>query len=288
MVGKILTGKSFQGVLQYLFEGRKQDSKSEQELAMQNKKAEVLAYNQCFGNKKQLIREFIEASKLNPKVSRPVFHCSISFAFSDAGKLKLQDKIDMAEKLAQEFKFQNNQYVVIAHNDTDHTHLHIVANRIGYDSKTASDSNSYKRMAEYCRKMEMEYKLEKVLSPNRFLAPEQRVKQSQRVDNRKEALKLHLSKAIKQCKSVNQIKQYMEKNGYEVKLERGIAFVDQQQVYFKGSQVGFSLQAIQNKLVHEQALRQQQILEQHRRKEKEQQQELEQKRERKQSRGLSL
>jgi hypothetical protein len=287
MVGKIATGKSFRGVLQYLFEGRKQDSKQEQELAMQNKKAEVLAYNQCFGDKKQLIREFIEVSKLNPKVSRPVFHCSISFAHADAGKLDLQDKIDMVEKLAQKFGFQNNLYVVIAHNDTRHTHLHVVANRIGYDGKTASDSNSYKRMAEYCRKMELEYKLEIVLSPNRFLAFEQRVEPNQRIDQRKEILKAHISKAIKQCRNVIQVKEYMENKGYQVKLERGIAFTDQQQVYFKGSQVGFSLQTIQNKLAQQQSLGQQEILEQRRPQEKQQQKELEQNQGLKQSHGIS-
>ena len=278
MVGKIRTGKTFRLVLQYLFEGRKQNSKQEQELAMQNKKAEVLAYNQCFGDKKQLTREFIEVSKLNCKVSRPVFHCSISFAYADTGKLNLQDKIDMAEKLAQDFQFQNNLYVVIEHHDTRHAHLHVVANRIGYDGKTASDSNSYKRMAEYCRRMELEYKLEKVLSPNRFLAPEQRVEPSRRIDQRKEILKAHISKAIEQCRNVSQVKQYMENKGYKVKLERGIAFTDQQQVYFKGSQVGFSLPAIQNKLVKEQALQQQQILEQLGQQQKQQQQELEQER----------
>lgn len=278
MVGKIKTGKSFGCILRYLFEGRKQNSRQAQEMAMQNKKAEVLAYNQCFGGKKQLTSEFIEASKLNPRVSRPVFHFSISFAYSDTGKLNLQDKIDMAEKLANAFRFQNNQYVVITHNDTRHSHIHVVANRIGYDGKTASDSHSYKRMAEYCRKMELEYELEKVLSPNRFLLPEQRVEQSQRHNQRKEILKAHICKAIQQSRNVYQVKKYMENKGYEVKLGRGIAFIDQQRVYFKGSQVGFSFQTIQNKLAKEHALQQQQILEQIRQQEKTQQSELEQER----------
>jgi hypothetical protein len=282
MVGIISTGKSFRRVLQYVFEGRKRNSKQERELAMQNKKAEVLAYNQCFGDKKQLTREFIEVAKLNCKVSRPVFHCSISFAYADKGKLNLQDKIDIAEKLAQDFQFHNNLYVVIAHHDTRHMHLHVVANRIGYDGKTASDSNSYKRMAEYCRKMELEYQLEKVLSPNRFLAPEQRVEPGRRIDQRKEILKAHLCKAVAQCRNTSQVKQYMENKGYQVKLERGIVFTDQQQVYFKGSQVGFSLQTIQDKLVKEQALQQQRILEQRSQLEKQPPQELKQERRRSQ------
>jgi signal recognition particle subunit SEC65 len=258
MIGKTGTGKSFRGCLNYLFEGRLQQTKAMQLQEMEKKQAEVIAYNQCFGDKRQLIRDFIEVSKLNPNVSKPVFHLAISFAHGDADKLNPQDKVDMAEKLAGEFKFQHNQYVVIEHSDREHQHIHVVANRIGYDGKTASDSNSYKRMAEYCRKMELEYKLTKVLSPNKFLKPEQRVSQEKRLDNRKETLKQHLFQAIKQCKDVPTVKKYMEKQGYTVELGRGIAFTDAQHVRFKGSQVGYALLDIEKKLKQEQLLRQQQ------------------------------
>jgi hypothetical protein len=256
MVGKIGTGKSFRGCLNYLFQGRMQGTKEEQQLAAMQKQVEVIAYNQCFGDRLQLTREFIEVSKLNPKVSKPVFHISVSFAFGDAGKLSSQDKADMAEKLAKDFGFNNNQYVVIAHRDTSHEHLHVVANRIGYDGKTASDSNNYKRIAAYCRKMELEYDLIKVLSPNKFLRPEQRVTQSQRVDQRKETLKGHLLQAIKQCTSIPDVKRYMEQHGYQVELGRGIAFTDAQSVRFKGSQVGYALLDIEKKLRQEQLLKQ--------------------------------
>jgi len=269
MIGKVGTGKSFRGVLHYLFEGRRQESKELQILELEKKQVEVIAYNQCFGTRLELVREMIEVAKLNPDQSKPVFHFSLSLAHSDAGKLGLQDKIDMVEKLSEKFDFKDHQYVVVAHKDTDHEHLHIVANRIGFDGKTASDSNSYKHVAEFARKMELEYKLERVLSPNKFLKPEQRVAQSQRLDNRKESLKKYLQTAIKQSKDVQQVKKYMEQRGYEVELGRGIAFTDAQHVRFKGSQVGFALMDIEKKLKQEQLLRQQeqnrqaQLLRQH-------------------------
>ncbi|GAC1307051.1 MAG: hypothetical protein NVSMB24_18260 [Mucilaginibacter sp.] len=262
MVGKIATGKSFRGCLNYLFQGRLQETKEAQQLAAQQKQVEVIAYNQCFGNRLELTREFIEVSKLNQNVSKPVFHISLSFAHADSGRLNLQDKADIAEKLAMDFGFQNNQYVVIAHKDTGHEHLHVVANRIGYDGRTASDSNSYKRMAEYCRKMEQEYKLTQVLSPSKFLRPEQRVAQSKRIDQRKEALKQHLSQAIKQSTDITQVRQYMERQGYQVELGRGIAFTDAQHVRFKGSQVGYALLDIEKKLRQEPALKQHQAQQQ--------------------------
>ena len=242
--------------MSYLHEGRLQENEALQKLEMEKKQAEVIYYNQCFGNKKELIRQLVEVAQLNPNVSKPVFHASISFDLADKGRLSTQDKIDIAQELAKEFDFANKQYVVITHADTEHEHLHIVANRIGLEGPTASDSNSYRRMAEYCRRMEQAYKLTKVLSPNKFLKPEQRIAQSQRVDQRKERLKEHLSKAVKQCKSVKEVQRYMEQKGYKVEVGRGIAFIDQQHVRFKGSQVGYSLADIQKKIRQEQSQRQ--------------------------------
>lgn len=257
MIGKVGTGKSFRGVLHYLFEGRRQESKELQMQELEKKQVEVVAYSQCFGTRLELVREMIEVANLNPGQSKPVFHFSLSFAHSDAGKLGLQDKIDMVEKLAEKFDFKDHQYVVVAHKDTGHEHLHIVANRIGFNGKTASDSNSYKHVAEFAREMELEYKLEQVLSPNKFLKPEQRVTESQRLDNRKETLKKHLGEAIKQSKDVQQVKKYMEQRGYDVELGRGIAFTDAQHVRFKGSQVGYALMDIERKIKREQLLQQQ-------------------------------
>lgn len=290
MIGKIATGKSFSGCMQYLHDGRLQETEEQQQIEREKKQAQVIHYNQCFGTKKELIRQFIEVSKLNPKVSKPVFHASISLAHQDAGKLSIQDKIDIAQQLAKQFDFENKQYVVITHKDTEHEHLHIVANRIGYEGPTASDSNSYKRMAEFSRAMELKHELTKVLSPNKFLRPEQRVEQSQRIDQRKEKVKQHLTQAVKQSKNVKEVARYMEKQGYRVDVGRGIAFTDAQQVYFKGSQLGYSLMDIEKKIRQEQKQRQEQKLLQERDRQAKLQLEIEKERrqERKQSRGLSL
>jgi hypothetical protein len=264
MIGKIVTGKSFRGCLNYLHEGRLQPTKALQQLEAEKKQAQVIAFNQCFGDKKQLIKQFREVRLLNPKLSKPVFHATISFAYADSNKLSNQDKADIATELAKAFGFEHNQYVAIAHADTKHEHLHIVANRINYNGKTASDSNSYKRMAEFCRKMELKYNLTRVLSPNRFLSKQERQEQKTkpRLDNRKELLKQRLNTAIQSSKTIQDVKQQMEGYGYEVDLGRGIAFTDQQHVRFKGSQVGFALATIEKKLkeqVNKQAQQQKQI-----------------------------
>jgi len=256
MIGKIATGKSFRGCINYLYEGRLQANRQEQKREAEKKQAQAIAFNQCFGDKKQLIKQFNEVRQINFKLSNPVFHATLSFAYADTTKLSNQDKADIANELAKAFRFENNQYVAISHGDTKHEHLHIVANRIGYDGKTASDSNSYKRMAEFCRQMEKQYQLTQVLSPARFLNPkqkqEQRQSQTPRTDNRKETLKQHIKAAIQSSKTVKEVKRRMELKGYQVELGRGIAFTDQQKVRFKGSQVGFALTDIERKLKQQQ------------------------------------
>ena len=72
--------------------------------------------------------------------------------------------------------------------------MHIVANRIGFDKKTVSDSNNYQKTAAFCRKMELKYNLQQVLSPRRYLSKEQRL--LPRNDERKKALALTIRNAI--------------------------------------------------------------------------------------------
>ena len=80
----------------------------------------------------------------------------------------------MAQDCAHDLGFENNQYVAIFHKDTEHPHIHIVANRVGYDGKTVSDSNNYQKIARLCRKLELKHELKQVLSPNAFLPKELR------------------------------------------------------------------------------------------------------------------
>jgi|GEM_PF-6056911 len=64
MIGKISIGKSFGGCLRYCLED-KQELSHEQKLALSKQdglqhenRAEVLEYNMCFGNKKELVSQF--------------------------------------------------------------------------------------------------------------------------------------------------------------------------------------------------------------------------------------
>ncbi|MEJ7821158.1 MAG: relaxase/mobilization nuclease domain-containing protein [Chitinophagaceae bacterium] len=238
MIGKVIIGKSFRGCISYCMENKKL---TEVDNLIQRNRAEVLLFNQCYGNTKELIQQFNEIRQLNSKLCKPVLHITLSMARGE--KLEKGSLINMVQDCANHFGFYNNQFIAINHNDTTHQHLHIVANRIGFDKKTVSDSNSYKKMAAYCRQMEVKYNLKQVLSPKRFLNKE--LRQIPRVDARKEAIKNDIQNALLVSKTYPDFERELNLKNYQIIKARGIAFIDNKGVYIKGSSVGYSLATIE-------------------------------------------
>lgn len=167
----------------------------------------------------------------------------ITLSLSTADKLTNAEWQKLSMDCASEFGFERNQFVAILHNDTAHQHLHIIANRIGFDKRTVSDSNSYKKMAAYCRKMELKYDLEQVLSPKQFLPRE--LKNTPRIDTRKLGIKDDIREALLASRNYQEFEVFMKQKKYEIIKGRGIAFVDPKKVYVKGSEVGYSLSVIE-------------------------------------------
>lgn len=237
MIGKIIIGKSFKGCINYCLEDKKQTD--EEKMVVKNR-GELFVYNQCFGNKQELIQQFNEVRALNPKISKPVLHITLSL--SPEEKPSKAILTDVVEDCAKQLGFEKNQYIAVHHNDTKHQHIHIVANRVGFDGKTVKDNHNYQKIAAYCRKMEIKHELKRVLSPRRFLAKE--LKQMPRHDLRKEQLKHDIKGCLYSSKNYSEFENKMKQKGYEIYKGRGIAFRDKQQVYTKGSEVGYSLQTM--------------------------------------------
>src|SRR6476660_5034798 len=115
MIGKIMIGKSFRGCINYCMENKKVDQR---ENIIQTNRADVLLFNQCFGNTKELIQQFNETRQLNNKLSKPVLHITLSLAPGE--KLEKGSLINMVQDCAKDFGFENNQFIAISHSDTDH------------------------------------------------------------------------------------------------------------------------------------------------------------------------
>ena len=247
MIGNMTVGQSFSGCIGYCLEDKinlTEEQKIELSINenLQHKdRAEVIYYNNCFGDAKELASQFNEVRKLSARVEKPVIHISLRLAPGES--LSKDQLVEIAQACAAEFKFDKNQYVCALHKDTREQHIHIVANRVGYDGKAVNLANNYRRMANFCRQMEKQYNLREVLNPRKFLSKEQRL--IPRQDMRKERLKKDIRDTLQHVTTYQEFERKMKSLGYSVLKGRGISFIDDKKVKIKGSEVGFSLSTIE-------------------------------------------
>lgn len=247
MIGHVSTGANFYYCLKYCLED-KQELSEEQKQNLTRKdnlnhknRAEVLHYNQCFGSAKDLAHQFMDVQKLSKRIEKPVLHLSLRLA---PGELLTKVQLtEIGQEAAKEFGISDHQYICVLHKDTREQHIHIVANRVGYNGKATSDSNNYRKMAALCRKLEKQFNLREVLSPRMFLPAELRL--LPRHDSRKLKLQNDLRQVLEKTGSYQTFEQKMKALGYRVIKGRGISFIDDKKVKIKGSEVGFSLAKIE-------------------------------------------
>ena len=250
MIGNMTLGKSFSGCIGYCLEDKINLSEEEKmklsinENLQHKDRAEVIYYNNCFGIASELASQFNEVRKLSSRVEKPVMHISLRLAPGET--LSKDQLVEIAQACAAEFKFDQNQYVCALHKDTCEQHIHIVANRVGYDGKAVNLTNNYRRMANFCRQMEKKYNLREVLNPRKFLSKEQRL--IPRQDMRKERLKQDIRDTLQHVTTYMEFERKMKSLGYAVLKGRGISFIDDKKVKIKGSEVGFSLSTIERVL----------------------------------------
>ena len=144
MMAKIVQGRGFQGVINYVLD---------------KSKAEVLwADGLRLSDRNSVVRSFITQSSLNP-ISKPVAHISLDFSAQDRDKLTNQKMVEIADEYLQKMGYGNTQVLIVRHNDTDHPHLHMVLNRIDNDGKRISDRNERIRSTKVCKELTVKHGL---------------------------------------------------------------------------------------------------------------------------------
>lgn len=247
MIGYIGVGASFYKCIRYCLEdkiGLSEQQKIEKSLKdhLQHKnRAEILDYNKCFGNLAELTVQFLDVARLSTRVKKPVFHFFLRPSPDD--KVSHNQLIEMGKECVNHFGIADNQYLIILHKDTNAQHIHIVANRVGFDGKVAKDNHSYRKMDSLCRQLEKQFQLKEVLSARRFLPEEFR--HLPRYNSRKEKIKTDIRDSLKQVNTFQQFEEQMESIGYKILKDRAILFIDKKKAKIKGSEVGFSLANIQ-------------------------------------------
>ena len=145
MIAKAVKGKGFRGALEY---------------DLTKEGGQVLDTNRAGENPRELAAEFGEIRKLRPNLGKAVLHVSLSAAPGE--NLTNEQWREIGRRYIDGMGLEKNQFIVTRHTDTEHEHIHILANRIRFDGGVTSDSQDYKRQETIMRELERDYGLQRV------------------------------------------------------------------------------------------------------------------------------
>jgi hypothetical protein len=117
-------------------------------------------------NEAELITEFYlsETLAFHQRLIKNVYHVSLSVPVTeqfDETKWRA-----IAQDYLTEMGFNNNQYLIVLHQDTQHNHIHLVTSRLKLDGEVVSDSWDWKRSQRIIRELEQKYQLTKTTTKN--------------------------------------------------------------------------------------------------------------------------
>lgn len=144
MIAKIVTGKSFGGAVRYLLE------KSGHARMIDSDGVELF-------NIRSLIDSFNFQRKARPEKTEVVGHISLAFHKDDTPRLTDGFMAGLAREYMQRMGITDTQYIVVRHTDTEHPHLHILYNRVKYDTKLVRSHNERIRSVAVCKAMKQKY-----------------------------------------------------------------------------------------------------------------------------------
>ena len=145
MIGKIVTGKSFGGAVEYV---------------LRKEKVRLLDSDGVDTESiRTIIDDFNFQRKARREIAKVVGHISLSFHRDDAPTLTDERMRELAATYMECMGIADTQYIVARHNDTEHPHLHIIYNRVKYDRTLVSDKNERRRNVKVCKQLKRRYGL---------------------------------------------------------------------------------------------------------------------------------
>ena len=153
MIAKMAKGKGARGVLQYAL--------------ADGKKASVIDSNMASSTPRAIAREMGAIRRLRPTLGKAVMHTSLSAAPGE--RLTDEQWREITRQYLDGMGFADSQYIAVRHGDTEHDHIHIVANRITMSGDVVSDSQDWRRQESIMREIERAHGLQPV-APSRQAA----------------------------------------------------------------------------------------------------------------------
>ena len=256
MIGKVTGGSNPIGLLNYCYYEKEKLSVAEKaRLTPADVRGEIV-YIQNLGintmpdgrfDMDYLAKQFRDCADKNQNLKNYVWHQSFSFPKGEAPTKEQIQRISTT--FAKDFGFSDNQLVVFQHNDTNHAHFHIVANRINFNGKTtANDGYSYLKTGTFCRKMELELGLQTTLNMKALLPEKEREISNNTLA---QGIRDKIDRNLLKHKTMEDLRKSLEKEGVKMYQKRGVSFLDTKTAAkFKGSDLGreYSLMNIEKRL----------------------------------------
>lgn len=151
MVGKITSGNSIYGVLNY------------NHIKVENDKGKVILSNRVFERDAgkldiyDCMKSFEPYLCLNERIKKPIIHISLNPHPKDILSEEQLSKI--ASEYMEQMGYGNQPYVVYQHNDIDRSHLHIVSVRVNENGEKIDHNFEARKSLEILQGIEKKYNL---------------------------------------------------------------------------------------------------------------------------------
>lgn len=202
----------------------------------------------------EVAREMEAAASLaGSRMEKPVYHISVSFG--EADNPTREQMREAAERVLGELGLGEHQALLVAHQDKEHPHLHIMVNRVHPDTGKAADvAFDYRQVEGVLRELEKEWGMQRVPghharddgdpAPDRTQAVAtgearraRRTGEATFPEQIREKMGDDLNKAIEGAKSWDELQAALGRHGYRIEpTERGMKVTDGER-YAKASSV---------------------------------------------------
>ncbi|WP_126245890.1 relaxase/mobilization nuclease domain-containing protein [Chitinophaga rhizosphaerae] len=143
MISKVISSASFRRACQYV---------------LGKDGAYILASDGVREHCPRLMADDFEAqAELRRTISRPCFHAVLSFPPGE--KVTDELMVDLAGKYLDGIGMVGTQFAVVRHADTEHPHVHIIANRVNFQGKAITDSMIGRRAKAVAQELTREFGL---------------------------------------------------------------------------------------------------------------------------------
>ena len=200
MIGKIVQGADFRGVVNYVLQ--KPDAEPLGGRGLRNDSID------------HIVDSFRMQASLNP-IAKPVSHISLDFSVQDKERLTNRMMMQIADEYLRRMGYGNTQVLIVRHHDREHPHLHLVLNRIDVNGKRISDKNERARNAKVCRELSDKYGL--YIAPNKENVKRHRLREP---DKTKYEIYDAIRNVLPRCRNWNDLTSALRKQGINTEFKR--------------------------------------------------------------------